>query len=131
MDLGGWQGLTFAEVAAVWPEAHRHFWDEPSAYCSPAGGESFADLRARADAALATIVEANPVGDVLVVTHSLVIKAFWLVVTHRPVADFWATAEFGPGGLTVLHADAGEMAFHVLNDMTHLEPVEAAKGSSS
>jgi broad specificity phosphatase PhoE len=121
MDLGDWQGLTFTEVAERWPESHDAFWHDPGAYRSPVGGESFAELRRRTAEAMARIVDHQPSATVLVVTHSLVIKAMWLIVNDRPLSDFWVTEEFGPAGLTVFDTDGRGFTTTLFNDTSHLD----------
>lgn len=121
MDLGGWQGLTFTEVAERWPRQHDAFWHDPGSYRSPVDGESFGELRHRAAAAMSRIVALHPSDTVLVVTHSLVIKAMWLVVNDRPLSDFWVTEEFGPAGLTVFETGGHGYTTTLLNDTTHLD----------
>ncbi|MEV3998823.1 histidine phosphatase family protein [Streptomyces halstedii] len=107
MDLGEWQGLSFADVAGRWPEAHERFWSAPADFMATAGGESFRELLQRAEKCLAWINEEHAGDTVLLVTHSLVIKALWLVATDRPLADFWVTEEFAPCGLTLLEHRQG------------------------
>lgn len=134
MDLGQWQGLSFADVAERWPEAHDRFWSAPADFEATAGGESFHDLYRRATECLARITRMHAGERVLLVTHSLVLKALWLVATGRPLADFWVTSEFAPGGLTLLeHGQEWEVS--ILDDRGHLstsaEPIAANTGSTS
>ncbi|MFE6915478.1 histidine phosphatase family protein [Streptomyces rubiginosohelvolus] len=121
MDLGEWQGLSFADVAERWPEAHERFWSAPADFTATAGGESFHELHRRAVKCLAWINEEHVGDTVLLVTHSLVIKALWLVATGRPLADFWVTEEFAPCGLTLLeHRQGWEVT--LLDERGHLSP---------
>ncbi|OPF81402.1 histidine phosphatase family protein [Streptomyces antioxidans] len=132
MDLGQWQGLSFADVAERWPEAHDRFWSAPLEFEATAGGESFHDLYRRAAKCLARISQVHAGECVLLVTHSLVLKALWLVVTGRPLEDFWMTDEFAPGGLTLLeHRQEWEVS--ILDDRGHLSasaaPIATNTGS--
>lgn len=103
MDLGPWQGKTFAEVAECWPAEAHDFWHRPAAFCGVGGGESFASLRSRAAQYLASVSSLR--GTACVVTHSLVAKAMWLVVDDLGVDCVWATAEFMPLEISILEHD--------------------------
>ena len=118
MDLGDWQGLTFAQVQQRWPEQHTAFWESPQDYRPAAGGESFEDLHRRTSALLDALAQGD--GHVVLVTHSLVIKALWLVATRRPLADFWVTDEFMPASISSFQLDAREWTIGQLNNRDHL-----------
>ena len=68
IDMGAWDGLTFAEIRRRWPEAYRRRGEMIWQYAPP-GGESFACCAQRAEQALSAIV-AESQGDVLIVAHS-------------------------------------------------------------
>jgi broad specificity phosphatase PhoE len=110
MDLGPWQGMRIDDVARAWPEEHHLFWNAPRDYVPAAagGGESFGSFRARGARVLEALRARAPHGSLLVVTHSLVVKALWLVATGRPVDDMWTGEEIAGGSLTELeHVDGG------------------------
>lgn len=66
IDLGQWEGLTVKEVSERFPGSYQRRGCD-LADCRPEGGESFADVQARAVAALADLAEAD--GNILVVAH--------------------------------------------------------------
>lgn len=129
MDLGCWQGFTFEQVARRWPDSHDAFWNTPERYRSPCGGEDFAGLVARVEAALARYRARYSSGSILLVTHSLVLKAIWLAVTRRPISDFWVTSEFLPGAVSVFDLEDSEFVLRALNDGGH-SPLLAIPGGS-
>lgn len=104
MDLGPWQGQCIDEVPDRWPEEHHLFWNRPEEYTPPGPnpGETFDDLRSRAQRVMESITSSHPGRQVLVVTHSLVIKAMWLAATERPVSEMWVGEEIAGGSLTEL-----------------------------
>ncbi len=68
-DFGAWEGLTWSEIVARFPEAGEHPSDD-GRFVAPAGSsESFDDLVGRVAAALATL-RAKPITNALVVTHA-------------------------------------------------------------
>jgi ribonuclease H / adenosylcobalamin/alpha-ribazole phosphatase len=71
-DFGAWEGLTFAEVMARWPEEMAAWTDSPDAV--PPGGESLAAAARRALAALDRMLEQYPHATLVVVSHVTPIK---------------------------------------------------------
>jgi probable phosphoglycerate mutase len=71
-DFGEWEGLTFAEVSAKFPDELEAWLADPTV--APPGGESFADTAARVGAALGGLVERYPGARLLVVSHVTPIK---------------------------------------------------------
>jgi phosphoserine phosphatase len=70
VDQGEWTGLHVDEIARRWPDlwgANRHHTTRP-------GGEGPQEVRKRALAALARIVETHPEGSVAVVSHGGTIR---------------------------------------------------------
>jgi alpha-ribazole phosphatase len=72
LDFGTFEGRTYAEIERSEPELFRAWMETPTAVRFP-GGESYADLRARATCALAAVRRAH--ASALVVTHGGVIRA--------------------------------------------------------
>ncbi len=71
-DFGAWEGLTPAEISARDPALSRRFWSDPAS-AAPPGGESWAEVVARVDAALAERVlpalRRQGVGEAVLVSH--------------------------------------------------------------
>ena len=84
-DYGRWAGLGVAAVAAREPEAFAAFMTDPEA--CPHGGESIADLHARAAAWLEALLPAS--GRLLAVTHAPFVRAALLAVLSSPPEAFW------------------------------------------
>jgi broad specificity phosphatase PhoE/ribonuclease HI len=73
ISFGGWDGLTFAEVAERWPDDVRR-WRE-SMTAAPPGGESLQELISRVRAVRAATVEAFPGRVIVVATHGVPVRA--------------------------------------------------------
>lgn len=70
--LGEWEGLSADEIEAAYPAVYREWVERPGAACPP-GGETLAQVRDRAIAAVEEVRAAYPSGTVCVVTHKTVI----------------------------------------------------------
>jgi broad specificity phosphatase PhoE/ribonuclease HI len=98
-DFGEWDSLNFAEVKERWP-------DELAAWMSsfevaPPGGESFATVRRRVDAARAELVQRFPRQRVLTVSHVTPIKVLVQNVLEAPASSAYRF-ELAPCSLTTL-----------------------------
>jgi ribonuclease H / adenosylcobalamin/alpha-ribazole phosphatase len=71
-DFGSWDGMTFAEVQAQWP-AEMAAW-LADAEVAPPGGESFAQVAGRTNAALDRLLAARRGETLVVVSHVTPIK---------------------------------------------------------
>jgi probable phosphoglycerate mutase len=71
-DFGDWEGLTFGEVLASWPDEMAAWQADASA--APPGGESFAAVAKRVEAALDRLRTERKGQTVVVVSHVTPIK---------------------------------------------------------
>jgi ribonuclease H / adenosylcobalamin/alpha-ribazole phosphatase len=119
-DFGEWEGLTFAEVMARWPDEMAAWM--ASADVSPPGGESLSGAARRALAALDRILAGHPHQTVAVVSHVTPIKT---IVCRALLAP--------PAALFRIHLDVASLSeinwfadgpalLRSLNDTAHLRP---------
>ncbi len=73
-DFGQWQGLTWDEIQERHAAASDAFWRDP-ARTPPPGGESFADVMARAATVIERLTAAHAGGDIVAVAHGGTIRA--------------------------------------------------------
>jgi ribonuclease H / adenosylcobalamin/alpha-ribazole phosphatase len=117
-DFGSWEGLTFGEVMERWPEEMTAWLADAEA--APPGGESFAAVAVRVDAALDRLLSAYQGQKVVVVSHVTPIKTLAcrallaptaaLFRMHLDVASLTEVAWFADGPALV----------RSLNDTAHL-----------
>jgi len=74
LDFGELEGRTYDEIATTHPELHARWMAEPTSVRFPAG-ESYDDLRRRAETAIAGMREAHRGEVVAVVTHGGIVRA--------------------------------------------------------
>jgi probable phosphoglycerate mutase len=117
-DFGAWEGQTFAEVRAQWPD-EMDAWLGSTAVAPP-GGESFRAVATRVRRATATLLKAYPKQAVVVVSHVSPVKlmlrdalAAGDALLHRLYLD--------PCGLSIVDFWAdGNTAVRTINDTAHL-----------
>jgi ribonuclease H / adenosylcobalamin/alpha-ribazole phosphatase len=119
-DFGAWEGLTFAEALARWPDLVAAWLADPSV--APPGGESFADTEIRVRHARDRLLARMPRATILVVSHVTPIKTLVRLALQAP-----------PIALHRMHLDSaclseldwyqeGPAVLRVFNDTHHLPP---------
>jgi ribonuclease H / adenosylcobalamin/alpha-ribazole phosphatase len=117
--FGAWEGLTFAEVEAQWPE-QLTAWLASTAVAPP-GGESLDDVLVRVRAARDRLLDRAHAGTAVVVSHVTPIKTVVLLALEAPARAAYRM-ELAPASLsTVLWFDDGNASVRSLNDTQHLD----------
>jgi ribonuclease H / adenosylcobalamin/alpha-ribazole phosphatase len=117
-DFGSWEGMSFGEVAQRWPDDMASWLADADA--APPGGESFASVAVRVDAALDRLLAAHQGRTVVVVSHVTPIKT---IVCRALLAP--------PAALFRMHLDVASLSeadwfsdgpalLRSLNDTAHL-----------
>ncbi len=117
-DFGKWEGLTFAEASARWPDEVSAWLTDPDV--APPGGESFAAVGRRVLAAGDRLLAEHPLRTLLLVSHVTPIKTLACRAMLAP-----------PGALFRIHLDVaslceidwfadGPAMVRSLNDTAHL-----------
>ena len=117
-DFGDWEGLTFTEAQRRWPAEVAAWLADPAA--APPGGESFAAVAIRVQAAWERLMAAHARETVLVVSHVTPIKT---LLTEALLAP--------PAAMYRMHLDVGSLSevdwysdgpavVRSLNDTAHL-----------
>ena len=88
--LGEWEGQLMTEIATRYPEAWVERQSDPLRARAP-GGESVAEMAKRVAEAAAAMVQAHPVGPVLVVSHGLALATLRCLARRRPLAEAYQT----------------------------------------
>lgn len=98
-DFGEWEGRTAAEIEVGWPGQLRR-WHSDAAFPTP-GGESIEDVGARVQAGLGRLLVAGVDRTVVVVSHSVAIRAAIGVTLGAP-SSVWASVRVGPASVSIL-----------------------------
>lgn len=117
-DFGSWEGMTFAEVAARWPEAMTAWLSNADA--APPGGESFAAVGKRVLGALDRMLAAHRGRTIVVVSHVTPIKT---LVCHALLAPSPALFRMHLDVASLCEIDwfaDGPALVRSLNDTSHL-----------
>jgi probable phosphoglycerate mutase len=117
-DFGVWEGLTFAEVQARWPQEMAAWLASPDV--APPQGESFTATFARVRAARERLVADHPGRTVVVVSHVTPIKALIRDALEAPPQALYRL-HLDPASLSLVdwYAD-GRGVVRLVNGTGHL-----------
>lgn len=121
-NIGQWQGLTLTEMQAWYPDEWDRLHVNPEAFQVP-GGESRREVRSRVLAAFEDISARGGGETVAVVCHTT--ATHLLLEKLVPGYDMYATSLANSSVTTVARDDDDSWRIVVLNDLLHLEGLEA------
>ncbi len=118
-DFGLWEGLTWKEIVARWPQYADKGYTDARGY-QPEGGEKFSEVQARVGAFLEE-VERTASSRVLVATHAGVLHAALAVLAPRlSVYERALKIAFSPASITRVTMEGEQVRLITLNDVSHL-----------
>ncbi|WP_250674746.1 histidine phosphatase family protein [Paraclostridium ghonii] len=120
MNFGIWEGMYSDDVAREYENEYYKFWNEPHLYTST-GGETFEELIKRVKITLNDITNQNKGEDILLVTHSIIIKAIYSIIKKYELKDFWNPPYIKNTCVTILEFNEGNYKFILEADVSHVE----------
>lgn len=122
-SFGEWEGMTFAEVEARYPDQYAELFADAGSFAPP-GGESDRQLLQRVAAAVERLRAAHghEQGNLLLVAHGGSLCAAIVRLLELPAASMWRFRLDNGGLSAVTLYDDGGAALDLLNDTSHLEP---------
>lgn len=126
MDVGGTDGMTFAELRARYPEFLRRWLSDDCADVPMPGGETLREVQERAWAEIERLRQRFPDGAVVAVTHNFVIGALLCAVTGAPLSRFRSFRQ-GLAARSLVDVRSDGCTLLALNDTAHLR--DAGLGS--
>nr|WP_311439572.1 histidine phosphatase family protein [Mesobacillus foraminis] len=106
IHLGAWQGKTDAEIKGLYPAQFHSYWNLPELYENQ-GGESFHEVKQRVSEFIGDLEKRVPSGNVLVITHGVVIKALYLICRNASINEIWNPPFIHGTSLTVVSVAEG------------------------
>lgn len=119
MGFGLWEGLENDELIKLYGDENYIFWNKPEEY-SPNGGETFDELFQRLDNSLNYILNNSKVGNILVVSHGISIKALFAIIDKTELKYFWEDTYVDGTSLTILDIKDDKINFLLKGDTSHM-----------
>lgn len=120
IDLGAWQGKTEEEVKSLYPEEFDAYWNEPERY-KGVGGETFLQVQQRVIEFLKDLEETVTEGNILIVTHGVVMKTLYLLCRNTSLKHLWDPPFIHGTSLTIVSLDAGKKELLLEACVLHIE----------
>jgi probable phosphoglycerate mutase len=119
MNLADWEGKSKEELEQLYPEENDKFWNKPQLF-KPIGGESFQQVQDRVVEAINKLISKNSDGNILIVTHSVVIKTLITFYMKYPMERLWENPYIYDTSVTLLTAQKGETRLELMADISHI-----------
>ncbi|KAA0543121.1 histidine phosphatase family protein [Bacillus sp. BGMRC 2118] len=120
MNLGSWEGETLQFIKESYPVEYDRFWNAPHLY-TPIGGEYFTDIRERATQVLNKIKTKHTDGNILIVTHSVMIKSLLSIIKDLSIENLWEPPFIHDTSLTIVESRESEYRIILEGDNSHKE----------
>jgi broad specificity phosphatase PhoE len=119
MCFGEWEGLTYSEIEAAYPEQLKA-WQTNIYHCSPPGGESLKELGGRVNDFLSDILHDHAGESVIIAAHGGTFEALTLKVLKLESGRSWQFQISNTGISEFKFYPAGPM-LTLWNDTCHLK----------
>ncbi len=123
IHMGEWEGKDQSFLTETYAAEYSSFWKTPHLYTS-ATGENFKELQERVIEAVETIKTLHQKGNVLIVTHSIVIKALMAYFKGNSLNDLWLPPFIHGTSLTIVELDEDRNSIVLEGDMAHVEKLQ-------
>ncbi|WP_066498909.1 histidine phosphatase family protein [Abyssisolibacter fermentans] len=120
INMGKWQGMLNEDIEKQYPEEKHNFWHSPHLY-KPHGGETFGEVLTRASMEIENIIKEYEGKNILVVTHTVTLKAIITYYEKKELKDLWTGAYMHPTCLNILEVNGNDRRFILQGDISHYE----------
>ncbi|ASV68178.1 histidine phosphatase family protein [Cytobacillus kochii] len=119
--MGSWEGQQQSDVQKQYADEFHAFWRAPHLY-HPTERESFQQVQDRAVKVLKRVMTNHKNGNVLLVTHTVVIKTLLAYMKQIPMENLWDAPYIHDTCLSVIEIVNGQKNILLEADMSHLQP---------
>ncbi|MFS8211828.1 histidine phosphatase family protein [Paenibacillus sp. S29] len=120
LDIPDWDGHRKEEIAQSDPVLFDQFSNHPELF-HPTRGESFLDLQKRVIAFVELIQGKNTEENLLIVTHSGVIKMILDFAENKPLSEYWNRGSIPNGSLSIVRIEKQGLIVELEADISHLQ----------
>jgi probable phosphoglycerate mutase len=119
IDYGEWQGLTPDEVKARFPHESTLWYGHPEKAFIP-GGENLKEVQARAIKTLEELCKESNGTEIVMVSHTVVIRLILLGILEAPLNRFWNLRQ-EPCAINLIEYNRRGFTISSMNDTCHLK----------
>jgi broad specificity phosphatase PhoE len=118
INLSEWEGLDQKNIKDKDEEQFYNFWNAPHLY-KPLSGEDFVELQHRVISGIKEIVKGHKDETVLIVTHTMTLKALMASLKNKPISTIWDPPFIKQTSLTVIEIDDDKINIEMYADASH------------
>ncbi|MFE8702992.1 histidine phosphatase family protein [Cytobacillus sp. FJAT-54145] len=122
IHLATWEGKTHDEIKAMAPNDFDNFWNNPLEFRNDPG-ESFYDVKSRVETVIKDIEKTYQSGNVLVVSHAVVIKTLLMICKNNTLDTLWDPPFINGTSLSIIKIQNGKMDLILEGDTSHKDEV--------
>lgn len=117
INLGEWEGRTIDEIKEFDPEVYHLYQEHPTQFKGT--GESFEDVRSRLETVLKELEKNHQSGNLLIVTHGVVIKVLQAICKNNSLDLVWEPPFIDGTSLTIIKIEDGKREILLEGDIAH------------
>lgn len=118
IHMGDWEGKTRVFLEENDSTNFHAFWNTPHLYV-PTKGEKFLDLQERVLKAINEIQQTYESGNILIVTHTAVIKVLLAYFKKLPIENLWDPPYIHDTSLTLIEFEGDGNRVVLVGDVSH------------
>ena len=119
LSFGDWEGLTYEQIVASWPDAMKNFLAHPDILNIP-HGESFPEVQQRAMSRLQELIQKHEGQTIMIAAHGAVLRTMLTAALHIPLQYLWSIRQFNTAVNIVRYDAEGNPTVELLNSTAHL-----------
>ncbi|MBC8015134.1 MAG: histidine phosphatase family protein, partial [Sporomusaceae bacterium] len=119
VNFGLWEGLSYEEIMATWPEILTAIYSKPGADCIP-GGESFDDVQRRTAIGLAKCIANHEEETIVVVSHGGTMRVLLCDALGLAIENMWSLRQDSTA-INIVEYYQNTKVVSLVNDSCHLE----------
>lgn len=118
LNLSQWEGLDQKGIKEKDEEQFHNYWKAPHLY-KPLFGEGFLELQHRVTAGIREIVRNHKDETVLIVTHTMTLKALMAGLKNKHISTIWDPPFIKQTSLTIIEMDEDKIDIKMYADDSH------------
>jgi len=119
INFGLWEGCTYAEIMALWPNALTSMYSSPGAMNAPEG-ENFIDLKRRAKSALNQCIKEHEEETIVIVSHGGTMRVLLCDALQLSLDKMWSIRQDSTG-INIIEYFSNQPILSLVNDTCHLK----------
>ncbi len=120
IGLGEWEGMKRTEVSQLYPSLQHTYFNDPANFEPVGGGETLLEVKNRCINVLNRVISDEKGKNVLLVSHTAVVKIIMAYFDGRPFSSLWGPPRVKPACLSQVSISEDGHKIVKYADTTHL-----------